>query len=86
MDNQTIEDKTTVIGKYTVKVVRSLCISAGSCIAVAPAVFEFDAENKAIIKPGAEGEEANILLAAQTCPTKAIVIIETETGKQIWPA
>lgn len=80
-----MEDKTVIIGNYTVKVVRSLCISAASCVAVSPAVFELDAENKAIIKEGALDEEANILLAAQTCPTKAIVIVETATGKQVWP-
>ena len=80
-----MEDKTVVIGKYTVKVVRNLCISAASCVAVSPNVFELDAENKAIIKSGATDDEANILMAAQTCPTKAIVIIETATGKQVWP-
>jgi len=24
-------------------------------------------------------------MAAQSCPTKAIVVIDTETGKQVWP-
>lgn len=86
MDNQNAEDKTITIGKYQVKVIRSACISAGSCIAVSPAVFEFDAENKAVIKEGAQDAAENILLAAQTCPTKAIVIVDTETGKQVWPA
>jgi ferredoxin len=81
-----MEDKTVVIGKYTVKVVRNLCISAASCVAVSPAVFELDSESKAIIKEGALDDEANILLAAQTCPTKAIIITETATGKQVWPA
>jgi ferredoxin len=86
MDNQTpIADKEVQIGKYKVKVVRSLCISAATCVAVAPAVFELDAEAKAIIKEGATDAEANILVAAQSCPTKAIVIIDTETGAQVWP-
>lgn len=85
MDNQNSEDKSVVVGKYTIKVVRNLCISAASCVAVSPGVFELDGESKATVKPGALDEEANILLAAQTCPTKAIVIIETATGKQVWP-
>ncbi|KKU52538.1 MAG: hypothetical protein UX72_C0004G0019 [Parcubacteria group bacterium GW2011_GWA2_47_10] len=35
------------IGKVVVD--RSLCIGAASCIAVAPGVFELDAENKAVL-------------------------------------
>lgn len=89
MDNQQNQqpqqDKEVIIGKYKVKVVRSLCISAASCIAVSPNVFEFDSENKAIIKEGASDSEQNILMAAQSCPTKAIIITDTETGQQVWP-
>lgn len=78
-------DKEVQIGKYKVKVIRDLCISAGTCIAVSPQVFEFDDKNIAVIKDGATDEEANILMAAQSCPTKAITVIDTETGKQVWP-
>lgn len=84
MDSST-EDKVVQIGKYQVKVVRSLCISAASCIAVSPSTFEFDSENKAIVKEGGNDTPENILMAAQSCPTKAIIIIDTETGKQVWP-
>jgi ferredoxin len=86
MDNQPQGDKEVQIGKYKVKVVRSLCISAGSCIAVSPNVFQFDTENKAIIKDGATDSEQNVLMAAQSCPTKAIVVVDTETNQQVWPA
>lgn len=86
MDNSNTTDKTVTIGKYQVTVIRNLCISAASCVAVSPGVFELDSENKAIIKSDAMDEEMNILLAAQTCPTKAIFIVDTETGKQVWPA
>lgn len=85
MDNQTTADKTMRVGKYEIKVVRNLCISAATCVAVSPGVFVLDDQKKAIVKAGASDEEANILLAAQTCPTKAIVIVDTETNKQIWP-
>lgn len=84
MDSATT-DKSVTIGKYKVTVIRNLCISAASCVAVSPNVFELDPENKAVIKEGATDELANILLAAQTCPTKAIVVVDTETGKQVWP-
>ena len=86
MDNnsQQTADKEVQIGKYKVKVIRSLCIGAASCIAVSPNIFKLDGENKAIILEGQDSPE-NILMAAQSCPTKAIVIIDTETNTQVWP-
>ncbi len=84
MDN-TPGDKVVQVGKYQVKVVRSLCIGAASCVAVSPNTFELDGETKAVIKPESTDTAENILLAAQSCPTKAIVITDTETGKQVWP-
>jgi ferredoxin len=86
MDNQSPqEDKEVLVGKFKVKVLRSVCISAATCVAVSPNVFELDAERKAIVKAGATDEESNIIMAAQACPTRAIVIVDTETGKQVWP-
>jgi ferredoxin len=79
-------DKEVIVGKYKVKVIRDLCIGAASCVAVSPSVFQLDAENKAVVPDGANDIPENILMAAQSCPTKAIVIIDTETGKQVWPA
>jgi ferredoxin len=80
-----MEDKEVQIGKYKVKVIRSLCIGAASCIAVSPTIFELDGENKAVILNGQDTPE-NILMAAQSCPTKAIIVIDTETNTQVWPA
>lgn len=80
-----MQDKEIQIGKYKVKVLRDSCIGAASCVAVSPAVFELDGENKAIFVNGATDVEENILLAAQSCPTKAIVVTDAETGKQVWP-
>lgn len=80
-----MEDKEVIIGKYKIKVLRNECIGAASCIAVSPTVFELDAEKKAVVINGGEDEAENILTAAQSCPTKAIVVTEVETGKQVWP-
>ena len=73
------------IGKYKVKVIRSLCIAASACIAVAPNTFELDKESKAVVKETSTDTPETILMAAQSCPTKAIIVIDTETGKQVWP-
>jgi ferredoxin len=80
-----MEDKEIQIGKYKIKVLREGCIGAASCIAVSPAVFKLDGENKAVFVDGATDEAENILMAAQSCPTKAIVITDIETGQQVWP-
>jgi ferredoxin len=84
--SQEVADKEWQVGKYKIKVVRHLCIGAASCVAVSPAVFQLDSENKAVVPDGAEDVPENILLAAQSCPTKAIIITDTETGQQVWPA
>ena len=78
-------DKIVQIGKYKVQVVRDLCIGAASCIAFSPDSFELDEEKKAIIHEDSTDEE-NIVMAAQSCPTKAIIVEDTETGQQVWPA
>jgi ferredoxin len=73
------------VGNYKVKVDRAACISAGSCIAISPAVFAFDGENKAIVNGTGQDTPENILAAAQSCPTKAIIIQDATTGQQVWP-
>ncbi|PIP74815.1 MAG: hypothetical protein CO135_00525 [Candidatus Levybacteria bacterium CG_4_9_14_3_um_filter_35_16] len=79
------EDKIVQIGKYKVQVVRHLCIGAATCVAISAPTFQLDNENKAVIQPGSTDIPENILMAAQSCPTKAIIITDTESGKQIWP-
>lgn len=82
MDDQ---GKVVQIGKYQVKVLRSACIGAASCVAVSPNTFKLDHESKAVIQEGSVDMPETILMAAQSCPTKAIIVIDTETGKQVWP-
>ena len=79
-------DKTIQIGKYKVKVVRDLCIGAASCIAVSPDTFLLDDQNKAVIKEDSQDAADNILMAAQSCPTAAIIITDAQTGEQVWPS
>lgn len=73
------------IGKYQVSVINDKCISAGSCAAIAPAVFELDEEGIARVISQDGHDDETKLLAAQSCPTAAIVVVDTETGEQVWP-
>lgn len=73
------------IGRYRVKVIREKCISAASCVAIAPGVFELDEEQIARIISQDGNDDDTKLLAAQSCPTAAVVVTDTVTGKQVWP-
>jgi ferredoxin len=98
MDGTPPPAKPRRIGKIMID--RTLCIGAASCVAVSPSVFELDPENKAVLrrkaKPPTSDETARadledqsvddetILLAAQSCPTKAIIVFDEE-GNQMYP-
>jgi ferredoxin len=73
-------------GKYKVRVIADKCIGAASCVAVAPKAFKLNDQQIAEVLPsiGTETDE-NLLLAAQSCPTLAIEVIDTETGEKVWP-
>ena len=85
--------------KLTIKVDPDLCIGAASCVTIAPETFQLNDENKAVVldhstEPGGRvyervievtsDEKDNIILAAQSCPTLAIMIID-ESGTQLFP-
>lgn len=70
------------IGRIEVK--RDLCIGAQTCVALAPDVFEMDAENKAVVKNPKGNDDETILMAARSCPVLAIFIYD-EKGNQIFP-
>ena len=76
---------TKQIGKYKVDVIRDKCISAASCVAIAPAVFDLDEQQIAVILDQNGNDDDTKLLAAQSCPTAAIIVTNTETGEQVWP-
>ena len=63
---------------------RNLCIGAASCVAIGAGTFEIDEENKAIVLDADAIDDETLLLAAQSCPTKAIFIYD-EAGVQLYP-
>lgn len=85
--------------RIRVKVDPDLCIGAASCVTVSPETFQLNEENKAsVLDHGSEpqgktyerwvevteDEKAQILLAAQSCPTLAVFVYD-EDGKQLFP-
>lgn len=76
------------VGKFLIKVIRNKCISAASCVALAPHTFDLDEEQLAVILNSEEYDGADeILLAAQSCPTAAIEIYDVSTNptQKVWP-
>lgn len=71
--------------KYRITIDRNLCIGAASCVALAMKTFALDDENKAVVLEGEGDPPDAIKLAAESCPTKSIVLIDEETGSQEYP-
>jgi len=87
MNTQKNKSKTITkqIGRYKVTVIKEKCISAASCVAIAPEVFALDEQQIAkVISQNGNNDETK-LLAAQSCPTQAIVVVDTKTDQQVWP-
>lgn len=76
-------------GRFHLVVEPSLCMAFGSCETLAPKVFIVEKNKrinpKAIVASEVDATYDEILSAAQTCPTKAIKIIDRYTGEQIYP-
>jgi len=66
-----------------IEIDRETCISVASCVAIAPDNFDLDEEGKARVI-SKDGDNAQILEAAKSCPVDAIKVFD-ENGKQIWP-
>lgn len=63
---------------------RDLCIGAATCVTIAPGTFQMDDENKAVLV-SLEGDAAEtVLMAAESCPTKAIFLYD-ENDQQVYP-
>jgi len=74
-----------------IKVDQELCVSVASCVAIAGRTFELDENGLARVKasyhddPTQRDDDATIIAAAESCPTKAIYLYDDD-GKQIYPA
>ena len=85
MANNQSSTQSSQTKKYRIKVDRNLCIGAASCVALAMKTFALDSENKAIVLDEAGDPPESIKLAAESCPTKAIILENIETGEQEYP-
>ncbi len=82
--------------KISVKIDQDLCLGAESCVSLAPMVFALDVEHLGFQRRGSEplgmmdvpeGSvfSETVVLAAQSCPYRAIYVKDVETGEQLVP-
>jgi ferredoxin/predicted CopG family antitoxin len=80
--------------RLILSVEQNLCMGAESCVRIAPEIFALDESrlNAKQYEPlgmrevmDREVHSEPIISAAQTCPYKAIKIVDAETGEQIFP-
>ena len=73
----------------SVEVDPTLCIGCCSCETIAPEVFEVDKMSKTNPKSKVINEKGakynRIVSAAETCPTKAIIVENRDTNERIYP-
>lgn len=73
------------MAKYKIKIIRDKCISAASCVGIAPGTYKLDDDNIAVLIAEDGDTPENILLGAQSCPTNAIELYDAETNEKVWP-
>jgi len=67
-----------------IEIKRDKCISIASCVALAPDTFKLDDEGIAAVKDDHGDTREKIIVAAESCPAKAIYIYE-DNGARIYP-
>jgi ferredoxin len=67
-----------------VQVDREKCVRAENCVVTAPTAFVIDDEGKARIIGPRSIDDDTLWLAAELCPTEAI-ILESDDGEQLYP-
>ena len=68
-----------------IEVDRELCYGFGDCVASAPAVFELDDDEKAVVIDPDGAARDDLVEAASNCPVNAITIFDAETGETVFP-
>lgn len=71
--------------RYSILIDTNACIACGLCAELAPKIFTSDAQMKSVVLENPEIDLDTLMNAAQSCPTGAITVIDTETGEKLWP-
>ena len=73
------------MAKYKIEIDREACVGDGLCCEEAPATFELDDEDLAVVIDVEGDEPSKILAAAKGCAVDCITLVDEESKEQIWP-
>jgi len=62
---------------------RDLCMGSGNCSFWAPGVFDLDDDGVVVVLDPTAADDEKIILAAQGCPTQAIIV--SRDGERLAP-
>ena len=71
--------------RFRIVVDRERCVGFGTCVDVAPSIFRFDDEGKAVAPMEGEFPPQRLLDAAKACPALAILIADADDGAAVYP-
>ena len=69
----------------TITVNKDECTGCGVCATEAPDTFELNDDDIAEVKNPPGDDMETIMAAAEGCPSEAIVIVDKDSGEQIYP-
>lgn len=73
------------MAKLKTTINKAKCIASEDCMQTAPGVFQMAEDEKAEVYNQTGAPDNVILAAARACPAKAIVVVDEETGTQLFP-
>ena len=73
------------MAKLKTTVNKAKCIASEDCIQTAPGVFQLDGDGKSEVYNPTGAADNVIVAAARACPAKAIVVVDEESGPQLFP-
>lgn len=73
------------MAKLKIVVDAETCIGDSICCDEAPETFEMNDDNIAELKDPPGDDQETILNAARACPVDAIVVVDEDTGEQLYP-
>jgi ferredoxin len=62
------------MSRVEISINRDVCMGSGNCSFWAPGVFDLDEDGIAVVVDPTACDEDKVVLAAQGCPTQAIVL------------
>ena len=71
--------------RLRVRVDPNKCVGSTICMQVTPNVFTLDAKRQSVVRDDAGAVATRILEAAEQCPVSAIIVVDDETGEQVFP-